>query len=407
MICGKTRIADARAAAKNPHVQLGGLTSERATQFLRTVNAMNSNHRVLVTASAVLAMGVIILAAGCGHYGEEGKPEEYKAAGTNTRWVAGSGSTFIDPLMDRWGSDYEKSHPVHINYRPIGSGAGIDDLRNGYGSFAASDAPLSDEQLRGLPPIVQVPVTAGPVCVVYNLPGLKAPLRLSGRTLAGIYASEIISWQDPAIAGENPGAALPHMGIVVVHRSDGSGTTNILTSYLSKVNPAWATKYGQGLAVKWPAGIGESGSNAVLNTVKATPGTIGYLELSYAKKGGLSVASIQNRAGEYVEPSPESASLALNASIDALAKDLRAPIVDPPATAKGAYPITGMSFILIPKESTGSNGDQAILKDYLTYGLTTGQDVAVELSYVRLPPPVQQQGRELLSHLTQNGQPLN
>jgi len=399
------RRSDSQAAAKEPHAQLGGLT--RAPQFSRMVRAMNSNHRMVGTAYAVLAVGMMMFAVGCGHYGEEGKPEDYKSTGSGTRWVAGSGSTSIDPLMDRWSSDYEKSHPVHINYRPIGSGGGIEDLKRGFGSFVASDAPLTDEQLQGLPAVVQIPVTAGPVCVIYNLPGLKSPLKLSGKTLAGIYSSDIIGWQDPAIAHDNPGAALPHIAIIVTHRSDGSGTTSILTSYLSKVNPAWATKFGQGLNVKWPAGIGESGSKAVLNAVKETPGTIGYLELSYAKKSGLPVALIQNRAGEYVEPSPASASLALSASIDALAKDLRTPIVDPPAIAKGAYPITGITFILVPKDSQGSDGDQALVRDYLAYGLSTGQDVAEELSYVKLPAPVQQQGQALLSQLTQNGQRLN
>ena len=152
-------------------------------------------------------MCIVLLASGCLKYGEDGKPAEVKAVTSNTRWVGGSGSTFIEPIIDRWGSDYEKLRPVHVNDRAIGSGGGIDELRKGYGSFAASDAPLSDDQLQELPPIVQVPVTAGPICVIYNLPGLKAPLKLSGKTLASIYASEIISWQDPAITIENPGRA--------------------------------------------------------------------------------------------------------------------------------------------------------------------------------------------------------
>jgi phosphate transport system substrate-binding protein len=191
-----------------------------------------------------------------------------------------------------------------------------------------------------------------------------------------------------------------------VHRLDGSGTTSIFTNYLSKVSPTWLNKYGHGLTVNWPAGIAENGSNAVLSAVKGSVGAIGYLELRYAKVAGMPVAAIQNRAGEFVEPSPASASLAVNAAIDILAKDLRTPIVDPPATAKGAYPITGLSFILIPKDNTGLNGDQAALRDYIAYALSTGQEVAEQLSYARLPPPVQQQGQALLSQLTQGGQPL-
>jgi phosphate transport system substrate-binding protein len=231
-------------------------------------------------------------------------------------------------------------------------------------------------------------------------------LRLSGTTVARIYAGEIINWQDPAIMSENPGSALPHAPVIVVHRLDGSGTTSIFTNYLGSVSPTWKTKYGQGLTVNWPVGIGGNGSNAVLNMVKGSVGAIGYGELAYAKNTGLPVASIQNRAGEFVVPSPQSASLAVNAAVDALAKDLRTPIVDPPATAKGSYPITGLSFISIPKDNGILQGDQKALRDYIAYALTTGQDVSEQLGYAKLPPPVQQQGQALLSQLTQNGQPL-
>jgi phosphate transport system substrate-binding protein len=367
---------------------------------------MSLKLRVLVAAPAVLATFVALFATGC-NIAEEGKLEDTKIATVaQVRSISASGSSAIEPLIDRWGKDYEKSHPLQVNYRPTGSGAGIDNLRNDYGAFAASDAPLADNQLQGLPPIVQIPVTTGPVCVVYNVPGLKSPLKLSGKTLAGIYASQIISWQDPAIASENPGAALPHAAIIVVHRADGSGTTSIFSSFLSKVDPTWSAKYGQGLSVKWPAGIGVSGSGGVLKAVMDTPGTIGYLELTFARTSGVPVASIQNRAGEYVAPSPASAYAAVSAATDVLAKDLRAPIVDPPATAKGAYPITGITFILIPKDNKSTDGEQEALKDYLTYALSTGQDAAEQLSYAKLPPSLQQQSQSLLSQLTDNGQPL-
>ena len=366
---------------------------------------MDLKMRVMITAPAALATLAVLMATGC-NLSEDGRPAETKTVNAAIRSLSASGSTAIEPLIDRWGTDYEKSHPLQVNYRPIGSGAGIDNLRRGYGAFAASDAPLGDNQLKGLPPIVQIPVSAGPVCVVYNLPGLKTPLKLSGKTLAGIYASEIISWQDPAIAGENPGAALPHAAIIVVHRADGSGSTSIFTNFLGKASAAWSAKFGVGLSVKWPAGIGVNGSNAVLKTVMDTPGTIGYLELTFARTSGVPVASIHNRAGEYVAPSPASAYAAVNASVDALAKDLRTSIVDPPATARGAYPITGITFILIPKDNKSTDGEQEALKDYLAYALTTGQDAAEELSYAKLPTPVQQQGQALLSQLTDNGKPI-
>lgn len=366
------------------------------------------NLRLLVTTPVVLATSVVFVAIGCHNYSEDGKPADDSVTSTSkVRWLAASGSTFIEPLIDRWDSDYGKSHDLHINYLPVGSGAGVDNLRKGYAAFAATDDPLSDDQLKSLRPVVQFPVTAGPVCAIYNLPGLKAPLKLNGTTLARIYAGEIVSWQDPAITSENLGSMLPREPIIVVHRTDGSGTTSIFTSYLSKVSPTWNTKYGQGLTVSWPEGVGGNGSNAVLNAVKGSLGAIGYAELAYAKKAGLPVALIQNRAGEFVAPSPQSAYLAVNAAVDVLAKDLRTPIVDPPATARGAYPITGLSFILIPKDNGTIQGDQKALRDYIAYALTNGQDVAEQLWYAKLPPPVQQQGQALLSQLTQNGQPIN
>jgi phosphate transport system substrate-binding protein len=305
--------------------------------------------------------------------------------------------------MDRWASSYAQAHPVHVNYRPIGSGGGIDEIKQGRLDFAASDAPLSDDQLKDMPPLVQVPATAGPVCIIYNLPNLNAPLRLSAKTLAGIYGGSIISWQDPAIAKDNPGVKLPKAAVIVVHRSDGSGTTNILTNYLSKVSQDWSWKSGHGLSVTWPIGLGADGSKGVLALVKQTPGTIGYLELSYAKENRVPVASIQNQAGQFVAPSPASTAAAISASSDALAKDVRTPIVDPPASAKDAYPISGLSFILIRKAP--DSDDQRSVRDFIAYAISTGQASAEELSYAKLPTSVQQQGQQLLSQLSVTGQP--
>ena len=366
---------------------------------------MNLKSRVFITATAAFSTLAVLFATGC-NLAEEGKQTEVKVQAAQERTISASGSTAIEPLIDRWGKDYETSHLMHVNYRPTGSGAGIDNLRHGYGAFAASDAPLADNQLQGLPPIVQIPVSTGPICMVYNLPGLKSPLKLSGKTLAGIYSSEIISWQDPAIVHENPGVALPHQAIIVVHRSDGSGSTSILTSFLNKVSPTWADKYGHNIVINWPAGIGVTGSHAVLSTVMSTPGAIGYLELTFARSSGVPVASIQNRAGEFVAPSPASAYAAVSASVDELSKDLRTPIVDPPASAKDAYPITGVTFVLIPKDNLSTDGEQEALKDYLAYVLSSGQDVANELSYAKLPPAIQHQSEALLAQLTDNGKPI-
>jgi len=307
--------------------------------------------------------------------------------------------------MSRWSTDYEKTHNVRVNYRSIGSGAGLSELKQGLLTFAVSDAPLSDPQLKDLPPLVQVPVTAGPVCVIYNLAGLNAPLRISGKTLADIYSGAIVSWQDPVIAKENPGTKLPHNAIIVVHRADGSGTTSIFTSYLSSVSASWSAKAGHGLTVNWPTGIGAVGSQNVLRGVQQQPGTIGYLELSYARQAGLPVASIQNQAGEFVVPSPGSAALAINAFADALAQDLRAPVVNPPASAKGAYPISGLTYVLIPQDDR-TVGEQRAFRDFIAYALSQGQDSAGELSYTKLPASIEQKSQTLLTQLTENGQAL-
>jgi phosphate transport system substrate-binding protein len=272
-------------------------------------------------------------------------------------------------------------------------------------TFAVSDAPLSDSQLKDLPALVQVPVTAGPVCVIYNLPELNLPLRLSGKTLADIYWGNISNWQDPAITRDNPGAKLPHTAITVVHRADGSGTTSIFTSYLSAVSPGWSAKFGHDLVVNWPIGIGASGSQNVLRDVQQQAGSIGYLELSYAKQAGVPVAAIENEAHKFIAPSPASAALAIAAFNGALAQDIRMSIVNPPASAKGAYPIAGLTYVLIPRDNR-TVGEQLAFRNFLSYALTAGQDSAEQLSYTKLPVEVQQKSQTLLTQLTQDGQPL-
>jgi len=356
----------------------------------------------LTVGITTLVLSNLLLMCGCSKSGGSSAA----TAPEPTAVLGAAGSTFIAPLMTKWVSTYQQTHPtVEINYRPIGSGGGIEELKQGYLSFGASDAPLTDDQMKDMSPVVQVPDSAGPVCIVYNLPNLKAPLRLTAKTLSEIYLGNIFTWQDPAIARDNPGVALPKAAVIVVHRSDGSGTTNIFTSYLAKVSHDWAWKSGQGLSVTWPIGLGADGSKGMLAIVKQTPGTIGYMELNYARQSGVPFAAIQNQAGKFVNPSPSSAAAAVNAFSDALAKDVRAPLVDPSASAPDAYPICGLSFILIPKDRPDS-GQQAAVKDFVAFAISTGQDSAEELSYAKLPSSVQKQGQALLSELTANGQPL-
>ena len=342
---------------------------------------------------------LIVLAVGCKGDSENYTEKEPTFSTNNPIGTFGAaGSTFVAPLFSRWSDDYVTSHHMRVNYRPIGSGAALSELKQGFLTFAATDAPLSDAELRDLPPLIQVPVTAGPVCVIYNVSSLTGPLKLSGKALAGIYSGQIRMWDEEAIGRENPGLKLPHLPITVVHRLDGSGTTSIFTSYLSTASQSWSVKPGHGLSVDWPTGLGQNGSKAVLTAVKATPGAVGYAELNYAKDAGLPVASIQNRAGEFIAPSPSSAALAIDAFSDGLAKDLRTPLVDPAPSAKGAYPITGLTFIVIPKKGV-LPGEQQKFKEFVTYCLTDGQNSAEAMSYTKLPTSVLQQGQTLLAQL--------
>lgn len=320
-------------------------------------------------------------------------------ANKDSNGIVGAGSTFIYPVMARWISDFQKNHPgVQINYQSIGSGGGIQQLKKGLVDIGASDAALDDLQLKDMPALVQIPESAGPVCVTYNLSELKQPLRLSANTLAAIFLGKVKNWQDPAIKQDNPGAVLPNRDIVVAHRSDGSGTTNIFTTYLAKVSPDWQRQVGKGISVNWLVGMGGKGSEGVTGVVKQTPGGIGYVELTYAKENNLPVALVRNRAGNWVEPTATGTTAAINAFAEELAKDVRVPIVDPPASAKDAYPIAGLTFLLVPKQGKDAKKTQ-IVKDFIEYIVTQGQDEAVSLSYAKLPDALEQQDRNLLAQL--------
>ncbi|HTC41111.1 MAG TPA: phosphate ABC transporter substrate-binding protein PstS [Candidatus Acidoferrales bacterium] len=356
---------------------------------------------------AVAALSSAALIAGCNYSGEDSTKEKDFAVSAFVKTAIGAaGSTFVNPIMTKWIASYQQAHPgTLVNYRPIGSGAGIEALKQSTLEIAASDMPLSDEQLKGTFPLIQVPITAGAVCAVYNLPDLKSSLRFSSATLAGIFLGNIISWQDPAIAKDNPGVTLPHAAIIVVHRSEGSGTTSIFTSYLAKVNPDWSNQVGSGLSVKWPVGIAAQGTSGVLDFVKQNIGTIGYAELNYASAQHLPVAAIQNRGGSFVAPSAASTTAAVQAFDQELAQDARASIVDPPASAKEAYPISGISFFLIAKDGSDAVERQAI-RDFTQYIVTGGQDLSEGLDYARLPKPVQDHALGLLGQMQSNGQPI-
>jgi phosphate transport system substrate-binding protein len=348
------------------------------------------------TKAVVLAIAASLNLSACKSNGNEG----------GTIALAGAGSTFVYPVMSRWTDDFQRSHQnVQINYQSIGSGGGIQQVKAGTVDFGASDAALSDQQLAQMPPVVQIPESAGPVAVIYNLPELKSPLQLSPETLAGIFLGKIKSWQDPLVKRDNPGVALPKEPVAVVHRAESSGTSNIFTTYLADVSPEWKSKVGAGTQVSWPTGDGGKGSEGVTGQVRQAPGGIGYVDLTYAIQTKIPFASIKNQAGKYVQPSLGSTTAAINAYADQLAKDPRTPIVNAPATAAGAYPISGLTFLILPKDGPDKAKRQA-LKDFVKYVVTDGQAIAGQLNYAPLPEAVKQNDLRVLNQLTASGKAL-
>jgi phosphate transport system substrate-binding protein len=320
--------------------------------------------------------------------------------------LTGAGSTFIYPVMSRWTSEFYKTHPnVRINYQSIGSGGGVQQLKSGTVDFGASDPPLSDEQVNDMKPMIEIPDSAGPVCITYSLPGIDRPIQLSAEAIAGIYLGKITTWHDPLLAKDNPGVKLPNTKILVTHRTDGSGTTNAFTTYLSAVSPEWEKKVGKGNAVDWPAGIGGKGSEGLTGLVRQSPGAIGYVELTYAQENKLPVAAVKNLAGKYVLPSPASTTAAIAAFTDQLAKDPRTSIVNAPASAPDAYPISTLTFLIIPKDGPDL-AKRTALRNFAQYITTDGQSIATDLNYAPLPDGVKNYDRQQIQQMTAAGQPI-
>ncbi len=361
--------------------------------------ATRRTHRSISLVFLLLCSAILFAGMTACHSGSSGSE-----GGTIT--LNGAGSTFVYPLMGRWVQDFSQSHSnVHVNYQSIGSGGGIQQVKAGTVDFGASDAPLTDQQLQTMPPVIQIPESAGPVCVTYNLDGLNKPLQLSAEALSGIFMGKITNWRDRLLTQDNPGQKLPDEKITVVHRAEGSGTTNAFTTYLAAVSQPWAAKVGKGISVSWPVGLGGKGSEGVTGQVKQSPGSIGYVELTYAKQNNLPVASIKNQAGNYIAPSTAGTTAAIDAFKDDLAKDVRAPIANPPASASDAYPIATLTFLIIPKEGTNVQ-DRTALKQFIHYVVTDGQSAAATLNYAPLPDAVKQQDLQSLDQLTTNGKPI-
>lgn len=298
----------------------------------------------------------------------------------------GAGATFPYPMYSKWFSDYNKLHPdVQINYQSIGSGGGIRQVLNGTVDFGATDGPMSDDQLKDAKfKILHIPTVLGAAVPAYNVPGVSGEIKFTPEVLANIFLGKITNWNDPAIAKSNPGVNFPNQSIIVVHRSDGSGTTYIWTDYLSKVSPEWQSSVGKGTSVKWPVGLGGKGSEGVAGQIRQLPGSIGYVELIYAAQNNISYGSVQNSSGNF-----EKASLAgvteAAASVKTVPADFRISITNPPG--KNAYPIASFTWLLIPVPAKDSNKGK-ILADFLNWMITDGQKTTTQLIYAPLPESV-------------------
>jgi phosphate transport system substrate-binding protein len=318
--------------------------------------------------------------------------------------LTGAGATFPYPIYSKWFDMYKEKTGVEINYQSIGSGGGIQQVKAGTVDFGASDAALSNAQLKTMPRrVLHIPTVAGAVVLAYNLPGLNQPLRLTSEIITGIYFGKITVWNDKRIAAVNPGVQLPTAPILAVHRSDGSGTTNIFVTYLSAVSTEWKEMVGAGTSVSWPAGVGGKGNEGVAGVVRQTPGAIGYIELAYAKQNHLPVAQLKNRAGNFVEPTLSSTTAAVQGAAPMLAKDVRTPIVNSPDPQ--AYPIAGLTFLLVYQDQKDSAKGK-VLADFISWAMHDGQSVVEGLEYAKLPESVIKVNEATVATLTANGKKL-
>ena len=314
----------------------------------------------------------------------------------------GAGATFPYPLYSKWIDEYRGVNPaVRINYQSIGSGGGVRQIVAGTVDFGASDVPTEPGEERGAAgSILHLPTAVGCVVVSYNLMGVSAPLRLTPEVLASIYLGEITRWNAPALAAVNADSKLPDQPIVVVCRTDGSGTTAIFTRYLAAVSPAWRERVGAGKSVRWPVGVGAKGNEGVTGQLQATPGAIGYTELAYATQNGLPRAAIKNRAGRFVQPSAAAATAAAEAV--AMPPTLQASLEEAPGD--GAYPLAAYTYLLLYEDAPEARRGEALAR-FVWWAIHDGQRFAPSLDYAPLPPRVVSEVETTLRRLRAGGKP--
>ena len=311
----------------------------------------------------------------------------YSAVAADTLNITGAGATFPYPLYSKWFYEYSNSHPgARFNYQSIGSGGGVKQITAGTIDFGASDAPMNEDELAKLPrPILHIPTAIGSVAVVYNLGGVASGLKITPDVLVDIYFGKITRWNDSRIASLNPGAKLPSTDIVVSHRSDGSGTTDIFTNYLSAVSSEWRAKIGRGKSVNWPVGLGGKGNEGVAGVVKQTSGAIGYVELAYAMQNRMTVAGLRNKEGNFVVPTLDSTSASAAGASKDMPADFRMSLVDAPG--RDSYPICGLTWLLVYKEQKDEAKGKALVA-FLKWAIRDGQKMNSPLLYAPIPKPV-------------------
>jgi phosphate transport system substrate-binding protein len=325
---------------------------------------------VLISA-AILMLGI----AACG--------SSSSSTSSNSKQLIGAGSTLVAPLLSQWEPEYNKEAGVSVAYSAIGSGGGISSIIARDVDFGASDAPLTEDQFKEAKGVVQIPWALAGTAIAYNVPGVPNQLKLTGHVLAEIFLGKITTWNDEKIAALNPGVTLPATKIVPVYRTDGSGDTFAVTNYLSHVSPEFKSAVGTSTQVKWPVGVGGKGNSGVGAAITSTPGSIGYIAISYVLQNHLNYALIQNAAGQYVVPGPTSFAAAA-AALKEIPANNEISIVDPPATAPSAYPISTFTYAIVPLKSPKAS----TLKPFLTWAVTKGQKFGPKLSFAPLPASV-------------------
>ena len=309
----------------------------------------------------------------------------------------GAGATFPYPMYSKWFSEYNKLHPdIQFNYQSIGSGGGIRQVLAGTVDFGATDGPMTDEQMsQAKTKILHIPTVLGADVPAYNIPGVSEELKFTPELLANIFLGKITSWNDAALAKANPGVNLPNQPIIVIHRSDGSGTTYIFTDYLSKVSTDWKNQVGKGTSVKWPVGLGGKGNEGVAGMIRQMQGSIGYVELIYAVNNHIAYGSVKNAGGQFVKASLESVTAAA-ASVKTMPADFRVSITNAPG--KDAYPVSSFTWLLIPTPSKDA-AKAKIIADFLSWMVDDGQKMTADLSYAPLPESVVAKVKETIKQV--------